>query len=429
MDWISSFLIGILVNLITKAGEYLKENIFLKKAGQVVSREIKKGVIRALLSALQKIVLDCHKELYPHKFLGVLPIYPAKHRDVLKWLDQKRDQLAKQLDILERDNKSVDLPFLSVDNNNSLFHLTDFSATNIQLVKEQLIAEVLKNDDVPDCYKRKVNSDLFVQVCEHFEWEINYNPQVNNFIINAELTPLIAPKNDATITLQLDVELNKLSTPQLSAIIEELQQHGMGVTLNIRRIEEGSVKLVLEGSQQGIKRIEELFKSGQLTEVSGIPIKNVRVTTPMTPTVRLIAQELEQLKEWFAGLFQGNWQPAELVLASAYRGTEDKVPDGSVKRAKVINLAEQSVALVVQLTPEEGENVAVSLQVYPAGGANYLPIGLQVMVLDESGNIFMEDKTDADADYDSMELPWIRERGEQYAIKLTLGDFSITENL
>jgi hypothetical protein len=79
------------------------------------------------------------------------------------------------------------------------------------------------------------------------------------------------------------------------------------------------------------------------------------------------------------------------------------------------------------LTPEEGENVAVSLQVYPAGDAICLPPGLRVVVLDESGATFMEAETDTDED--SMELAWTRESGERYAVKLTFCDFTITENL
>ena len=420
-----SFLWGILANLTTKAGELLTRYP-IEKECKVVHHEVKKGVVRSLLSALHKIVLDCYDELYPQpqKVLGIFHRYPPKHRDDLKWLDQQRDQLAKELERLRRD-QSVKMPFGNI---NSQLNLTDSSATkNIQLVKEKLIAEVLENDDVPDCYKRRVKSYLFDQVCDRFEREIKYNPEVNNFIINAKLTKLITQNNDAMITLVLDVALNKFSTPQLFGIIEELKQHGMGVTLNILEIEASSVKLVLEGSQQGIQRLEELFKSGQLTEVSGIRIKDVHVILPITSTVDVISPEFESLKKWFARLFQGNWQPAEMVLASDYRGTEDKVPEGSIKRAKVVNLGEQSVKLVVQLTPEEGENVAVSLQVYPIDSANYLPLGLQVMVLDELGDIFMEDKTDANCD--SIELPWTRESGEQYAIKLTFGNFTITENL
>jgi DNA-binding CsgD family transcriptional regulator/PAS domain-containing protein len=46
--------------------------------------------------------------------------------------------------------------------------------------------------------------------------------------------------------------------------------------LTLKKIEAGSVKLVLEGSQDGLRRIEALFREGQLTEILGIPIQHIQ---------------------------------------------------------------------------------------------------------------------------------------------------------
>ncbi len=40
-------------------------------------------------------------------------------------------------------------------------------------------------------------------------------------------------------------------------------------------IEKGSIKLILEGSQEGLERLERLFKSGELTEILDIPVEDV----------------------------------------------------------------------------------------------------------------------------------------------------------
>ncbi len=134
-----------------------------------------------------------------------------------------------------------------------------------------------------------------------------------------------------------------------------------------------------------------------------------------------------QLKEWFGNLFVGNWQPAELLLASAYRGPGDRQTEGTVKRAKAVILGRYKILVLVQLTPEAGEDVSVSLQIYPSGGNDYLPAGLQITVLDEYGNIFMDDESGIKNNM--MELPWIREAGESYSIRLSLDGITITEDL
>ncbi|NER25433.1 MAG: hypothetical protein F6J96_33010 [Symploca sp. SIO1C2] len=45
--------------------------------------------------------------------------------------------------------------------------------------------------------------------------------------------------------------------------------------MEIVDIEEGSIKLILEGTTEGLEQIEALFKSGELTEVEGLPVEDV----------------------------------------------------------------------------------------------------------------------------------------------------------
>ncbi len=73
------------------------------------------------------------------------------------------------------------------------------------------------------------------------------------------------------------LETEQLTLPQLKALLELLRESSGDVTLRIERIETGSVVLVLGGSQEGLGRLEFLFRSGQLTEIWGIPIMDVRL--------------------------------------------------------------------------------------------------------------------------------------------------------
>jgi hypothetical protein len=424
MEALIAIILNILGNRADQAISVVRQS--LKKVGSSVQNELKTALQKSFLSAFQKVVLDCHKELYPHKFLGVLPIYPLKHRNELKWLDKKRNQLAKELKRLEQ-GKSVDIPFISFDNNNEfLLNLTDSLITEeLQIVKEKLIAEALKDSAIPDCYKKKVKADLFEQVCCHFEWESNYNQVVHNFVMNTKLTKLIAQKDDATATITLDVDIYNLSTPQLLGIVEKLQQCGKDVTLKIRRIEAGSVKLILGGSQKGIRLIDKQFKSGQLIEILGVKVKDICVEMPILPPRHIRVN----LSQWLQNIFEEGWQTVETILGNekaglAFRNTT------CTKRAKLIYLGtEHPVVLTVAIMQKD--DVEIVLRIHTT--AKYLPSNLKLSVLDELGVPLLDDdgvalEAQARSIDNYIQLSLYGQPGEQFGVKVVLEDNSVIES-
>ncbi|MEC4892764.1 MAG: DUF1822 family protein [Oscillatoria sp. PMC 1051.18] len=125
-----------------------------------------------------------------------------------------------------------------------------------------------------------------------------------------------------------------------------------------------------------------------------------------------------------------NWQSEELLSPrTRSRTTESELPQGSIRRAKKIELGEnQSVILVVQMIPELDENVAVTIWVEPSVKNIHLPHGLQVSVIDESENIVpeLQDSVQRDAPFIKMEFSI--ELGEFFSIELTLEEFTVREN-
>ncbi|MDM8558420.1 DUF1822 family protein [Candidatus Parabeggiatoa sp. HSG14] len=413
---------------------------YLNKAGTVVHYELKKTLKRSFLAALQNIVLDCYKELYPHKFLGVFPVYPPEHKADLKWLDQKRNQFARELKQLEREN-FVNTSFASVDEIESLLNTTDILTNeNIQIVKGKLIAEALKDDIVPECYERKVRADLFEPVRNHFTQEINHNPVVHNLFHTQLLANKINEQNSTiqklvnnvlyaskktAVTVNLDVDVSGLCTPQLLAIIEELQQQGKDVTLKIRRIEAGSVKLVLEGTQKGIKRIEELFKTGQLTEVSGIPIKEVHVELPLLPSEQSSLVKLAQwLQNNFVEAIKMGWLGLDMIPTNVafpvVRTTE-------IKRAKQVNLGmEHTVVLVIDIRQLNNQEIEVSLWLCATDEQTTLPKELKFTLFDKSSGIVREKIANGKDKF--LPIKWSFNVGEQFCITIQLDNINVTEN-
>ncbi|RKZ45306.1 MAG: hypothetical protein DRR16_26475 [Candidatus Parabeggiatoa sp. nov. 3] len=420
MEYIISYLISILATLSTQANGFLKKKA-LEKACQVVHREVKKGIQRALFSALQNIILECHKQLYPHKFMGILPIYPQQHRNDLKWLDQKRDQLAKALKQLQQD-KPIDNALLFLNDFASGRNSTDLApTTDLDLVKEKLIAELLKEEEIPECYAKKVKTHLFDQVCDQFQWEINYNPHVHDFIIQANLTQLTTQKDNVTVIVTLDVELHNLNTPQLFGIVEELRRHGMEVSLKIRRVESGSVKLVLEASQKGGKQLQELFQSGQLTEILGISIKALSLE-PILRHKNYPVDLSQWLQNHFSNAIDAGWQMLEDIFAQPIPAFKATV---AIKRAKQIHLGEShSVILVVEVNEPENQEISIILRVYPLDDT-YLPDNLKLTLLSESAEPL--ETILAGIHNDCLEQPLSGIAGEAFSVNLMLRENSVTE--
>ncbi len=74
-------------------------------------------------------------------------------------------------------------------------------------------------------------------------------------------------------------EVDILKLKAIAALLKELAKD---TSIKIVDIEQGSIKLILEGSQKGLERLEALFKAGKLTEVSGIPVGDVEFVATRT---------------------------------------------------------------------------------------------------------------------------------------------------
>jgi hypothetical protein len=125
-----------------------------------------------------------------------------------------------------------------------------------------------------------------------------------------------------------------------------------------------------------------------------------------------------------------DWQSVESILSRKQaRSISVDTPalENSIRRAKEIDLGgNHAVALVVQTTLESETEVGICVWVYPTNNAAHLPPYLQVIVLDESESIIMEEQT-GDAE-DSVELEFSVEPTELFSIKIIWGDVSITED-
>ncbi|MFB2917859.1 DUF1822 family protein [Aerosakkonema funiforme] len=105
-------------------------------------------------------------------------------------------------------------------------------------------------------------------------------------------------------------------------------------------------------------------------------------------------------------------------------------PAGGVDRGRLIDLGMQvaghPVALIIDIRPESDGEVGVFLRVCPTRGQTHLPPNLELIVMDESGEVV--DQAQARSADNWIQLQFSVELGDRFSIKVALGDASYTQN-
>jgi hypothetical protein len=208
-----------------------------------------------------------------------------------------------------------------------------------------------------------------------------------------------------------------------------------------------------------VVQFDELFKEvsvlgfTQTAEIEYLPISELQPLEDLFSHLSQLRQPVaasqsgatsqteSNLSQWLQDTFETGWQTIESLLGSAQsnlafsfrrsdRGDESNHPQSGVRRAKLIDLGLQlaghSVALIVELRQESAQKTGILLQVHPTGSQTYLPPLLQLIVIDESKEIFLEAQARSTDNY--IQLQFSGEPGERFSVKVGLGNVSMTEN-
>jgi hypothetical protein len=164
---------------------------------------------------------------------------------------------------------------------------------------------------------------------------------------------------------------------------------------------------------------------------------------PLEALIDHLATPFVNLNQWFAGIFETGWQTIEslwnvpeLRPAYAFRSTETveknapNQPETVTRRAKLIDLGiqilNQPVMLMVEITPETDQETSIRLQLHATGNQIYLPPGVQLTVIDSLGTVFLEAQARKSDNY--IQLQFRGAPTEQFSVKVALNDTSITEH-
>lgn len=158
-------------------------------------------------------------------------------------------------------------------------------------------------------------------------------------------------------------------------------------------------------------------------------------TIATAPEARLMAglrTNRIELGQWLQGVFERGWQSIDdLVSPQSYLALTPRTPGKGAKRGKLIDLGVelpgQSAVLLVNITEETEEKLAVVVQLHPAGTVRYLPPNIALTLLSISGEKLQEVHSRSQDNY--IQLKSFKGRsGTNFRIAIELGGFSLCEH-
>ena len=174
-------------------------------------------------------------------------------------------------------------------------------------------------------------------------------------------------------------------------------------------------------------------------ESGELPLKQLRSLEDLLEHLHQIRQlqptKMQvNLSRWFEHIFTDNWQTVEALLATrenlaiSLRSTS-RLGEASVQRTKLIDLglqlANQSVALLVAIAPDVAPKVAILVQLHPTN-ADYLPPDIKLILL-SNGSTLQSVQSRSQDHY--IQLKRFRVNpGECFNIQVAFGNVTVTES-
>ncbi|MBW4613547.1 MAG: DUF1822 family protein [Desmonostoc vinosum HA7617-LM4] len=434
---------------------------FLKHQGKFVNHDLEKALKRSFLLAQQSIADECRQEIVKSsrmRYRGAPRPETLEHEADIRLLNQKLKQLKQELNKVNKLKENT-TPITSLSDLGLL--LTQAGTLEQKHIKDQLLAVAIQDITVP-CYQTKAENSLLERINAYFIFEIKNNPVVKDILQTQFLAKINLQSEDLEKSLQnvaqvfpqlleklenleekiqkigaenqenqairqiiqIKLPLEELTPEQSQNIIALLREISEDVTLEFLATKKGSVILFFEGSQDGYERLQRLFQSGQLAQRLGVPVEYVTTVGEDNLVADIVDSNiLDNFRQWFDSLRE-YWQKPQFLPA---RSAELQPTQNTIQRGKVIDLGEeQSIVLIIKVTEEPDEILGIIVSVYPTKDA-YLPTGLQVITIDESGETIRESTSGKTSD--SIKLEFAVAPQEQFSIVLKLGNIQVRENI
>jgi hypothetical protein len=269
---------------------------------------------------------------------------------------------------------------------------------------------------------------------------------VNDYLQMMEIPTDLRASDSWNPIMQLSTNVADLQIPSIGRLeCRPVDLHEQVCTVPPETWEErvGYVVVQIDESLQEAKLLG--FRRNVATET--LPLSRLQ---PLEALIDRLAQlrtspvkTLVNLSQWFADQCEAGWQTVESLwdLLESQPGYAFRSPviteaaslnqsEAITRRAKLIDLGitiiNQPVMLIVEIDPEVNQQTNIRLQLHSTGNQLYLPTGVQLTVLDESGAVFLEAEARSADNY--IQLQFRGEIQERFSVQVSLDDMSITEN-
>lgn len=157
--------------------------------------------------------------------------------------------------------------------------------------------------------------------------------------------------------------------------------------------------------------------------------------SPPAPTESLLAnltQTKTTLTQWLQNTFDQSWQAIDqFINPDVDLSFSTRSLESGARRGKLINLGvqlgQQAVALLVNVTSEEEGKLGVLVQLHPTGEARYLIADLKLSLRSQSGKILQEVTARSQDNYIQLK-PFKGLPGNQFSVAIHLGSETVEEN-
>ncbi|MBW4450407.1 MAG: DUF1822 family protein [Spirirestis rafaelensis WJT71-NPBG6] len=190
-------------------------------------------------------------------------------------------------------------------------------------------------------------------------------------------------------------------------------------------------------------RVATLLGFSKTAQSGEIPINQLRSLEEFILQLSEIPQKVKQkthLSQWLINVVDAGWQTVESLLtqqselAFRFRSAEQTLAQNpentstNVQKGTLLDFGGESsskpIALIVGLIPIFEQEINIYVKVCPTDSQKYLPEELELMVLDEKGTAVMQAIARTTK---SIQLNFSSQFGENFSIKVALGDVSFTE--
>jgi Protein of unknown function (DUF1822) len=171
-------------------------------------------------------------------------------------------------------------------------------------------------------------------------------------------------------------------------------------------------------------------------EAAAIPLPVAQTEGIETETQENLSALFEgsvtKLSQWLQEAFDPGWQPIEaLISPEANLALSTRNLAEGAKKGKIIDLGmqlgNQTVALLVNITEEAENKFGILIQLHPTGGERYLPQDLKLSLFSKAGKSLQEVQARSQDNY--IQLKSFKAKlGTRFSIEVSLNDISVRES-